>query len=98
VCERVCIHAGIRSCLRIYTCLNIDRIILHTFLCFIGYRCAYLISSGGVRLSPLGTSATNCGAVGGMRIGRGNRNYYMALQPFVGPSPLFQFLDPIHSR
>jgi hypothetical protein len=21
----------------------------------------------------------------------------MALQPFVGPSPLFQFLDPIHS-
>jgi hypothetical protein len=43
--------------------------------------------SGGVRLSPLGTSATiwpivpapgdgwyECGAVGGMRIGRGNRN------------------------
>jgi hypothetical protein len=22
----------------------------------------------------------------------------MALQPFVGPSPLFEFLDPIHSR
>jgi hypothetical protein len=22
----------------------------------------------------------------------------MALQPFVGPWPLFQFLDPIHSR
>jgi hypothetical protein len=39
-------------------------------------------SSVGVRLSPLGTPATNwprviddeCGAVGGMRIGRGNRN------------------------
>jgi hypothetical protein len=46
----------------------------------------FLVSWGGVRLSPLGTSATNwpivpapmiddeCGAVGGMRIGRGNRN------------------------
>jgi hypothetical protein len=22
----------------------------------------------------------------------------MALQPFIGPWPLFQFLDPIHSR
>jgi hypothetical protein len=22
----------------------------------------------------------------------------MALQPFLGPWPLFQFLDPIHSR
>jgi hypothetical protein len=22
----------------------------------------------------------------------------MAVQPFVGPWPLFQFLDPIHSR
>jgi hypothetical protein len=22
----------------------------------------------------------------------------LALQPFVGPSPLFQFLDPIRSR
>jgi hypothetical protein len=45
-----------------------------------------LVSSGGVRLSPLGTSATNwpivpapdddveCGAVGGIRIVRGNRS------------------------
>jgi hypothetical protein len=45
-----------------------------------------LVSWGGVRLSPLGTSVTNwpivpapddddeCGAVGGMRIGRGNRS------------------------
>jgi hypothetical protein len=44
------------------------------------------ILGAGVRLSPLGTSATNwpivqdpvdgdeCGEVGGMRIGRGNRN------------------------
>jgi hypothetical protein len=42
-----------------------------------------LVSQGGVRLSPLGTSATiwpivpvpdddECGAVGGMRISRGN--------------------------
>jgi hypothetical protein len=41
----------------------------------------FFVSWGGVRLSPLGTSATNwpivpapdddeCGAVGGMRIGR----------------------------
>jgi hypothetical protein len=52
-------------------------------------RCAkffVLVSWGGVRLSPLGTSATicpivpdpddrwyECGAVGGMKIGRGNR-------------------------
>jgi hypothetical protein len=45
----------------------------------------FLVSWGGVRLSPLGTSATvrpivpasdddECGAVGGMRIGRGNRS------------------------
>jgi hypothetical protein len=46
----------------------------------------FLVAWGGVRLSPLGTSATNwpivparpindvCGAVGGMRIGRGNRS------------------------
>jgi hypothetical protein len=47
----------------------------------------FLVSLGGVRLSPLGTSATVCllyqprmiddddyGAVGGMRIGRGNRS------------------------
>jgi hypothetical protein len=46
----------------------------------------FLVSLGGVRLSPLGTSATvgllyqprmiddyDYGAVGGMRIGRGNR-------------------------
>jgi hypothetical protein len=38
----------------------------------------FLISCGGVRLSPIDTSAINCpivddecGAVGGMRIGRG---------------------------
>jgi hypothetical protein len=46
----------------------------------------FLVSESGVKLSPLGTSATIsptvpapdyrwwCGAVGGMRIGRGNRN------------------------
>jgi hypothetical protein len=44
----------------------------------------FLVSLGGVRLSPLGTSATvglsrmiddvDYGAVGGMRIGRGSRN------------------------
>jgi hypothetical protein len=46
----------------------------------------YIVSLGGVRLSPLGTSATvgllyqprmiddDYGAVGGMRIGRGNRS------------------------
>jgi hypothetical protein len=68
-------------------------------------------------VSPLGTSATNgllyqprliddagCGAVYGMRIGRGNRStrrkpapmsvfiIIMALHPFVGPWPLFSFL------
>jgi hypothetical protein len=48
------------------------------------YHCD-LVSLGGVRLSPLGTSATvglldqpqiidGYGAVGGMRIGRGNRS------------------------
>jgi hypothetical protein len=44
----------------------------------------FLVSWGGVRLSPLGTSANiwpivpapddECGVVGGMRIGRGNRS------------------------
>jgi hypothetical protein len=41
----------------------------------------FFISLGGVRLSPLGTSATvgrmiddDYGALGGMRIGRGNRS------------------------
>jgi hypothetical protein len=47
----------------------------------------FLVSLDGVRLSPLGTSATvcllyqprmidddDCGAVGGMRFGRGNRS------------------------
>jgi hypothetical protein len=49
----------------------------------------FLVSWGGMRLSPLGTSAINwpivpapdddvdddeCGAVGGMRIGKGNRS------------------------
>jgi hypothetical protein len=50
-------------------------------------RSSYKVSLGGVRLSPLGTSATDgllyqprmiddddYGAVGGMRIGRGNRS------------------------
>jgi hypothetical protein len=45
------------------------------FVCFVSWS--------GVRLSPLGTSATNwpirmiddeCGAVGGMIIGKGNRS------------------------
>jgi hypothetical protein len=48
--------------------------------------CDMVVSLGGVRQSPLGTSATvvllyqpqmiddGCGAVGGMRIGRGNRS------------------------
>jgi hypothetical protein len=43
---------------------------------------SFLVSWGGIRLSPLGTSATNqprmvddeCGPVGGMRIGSGNRS------------------------
>jgi hypothetical protein len=39
----------------------------------------FLVSWSGVRLSPLGTSANiliddECGVVGGMRIGRGNRS------------------------
>jgi hypothetical protein len=45
----------------------------------------FIIFLSGVRLSPLGTAATNwpivpvpddgdCGAVGGMKIGRGNRS------------------------
>jgi hypothetical protein len=48
-----------------------------------GYDIYILVSWGGVRLSPLGTSATNwpiapapdddeCGAVGGMRLDRGS--------------------------
>jgi hypothetical protein len=48
-------------------------------------RVIVLVSWGGVRLSPLGKSATNCpfvptpdddecGAVGGMRICRGSRS------------------------
>jgi hypothetical protein len=53
-----------------------------TSLVFLSF---FLVSLGGVRLSPLGTSATvgllyqpwmiddDYGAVGGMRIGRGNR-------------------------
>jgi hypothetical protein len=48
-----------------------------------------IISWGGVRLSQLGTSATiwhiepddDCGAVGGMRIGRGNRSTRKKLAP-----------------
>jgi hypothetical protein len=50
------------------------------------------VSWGGVRLSPLGTSATNwpivpapdddeCGAVGGIRIGRGNRSTHRKPTP-----------------
>jgi hypothetical protein len=47
------------------------------------YHNIFLVSWGGVRLSPLGTSATNwptvsvpdeCGVVGGKRIFRGNRS------------------------
>jgi hypothetical protein len=54
----------------------------------------FLISWGGVRLSPLGTEATTgilyqhrmtdddeCGAVGGMRIGTGNRSTLIKLTP-----------------
>jgi hypothetical protein len=60
------------------------------FPCFHAYHCLgsflFLVSLGGVRLSPLGTSATvgllyqpqmideEYGAVGGLRIGRGNRS------------------------
>jgi hypothetical protein len=39
-----------------------------------------------------------CGAFGGMRIGRGNLIMPSLYSPFVGPWPFFQFLDPIHSR
>jgi hypothetical protein len=54
-----------------------------------------LVSWGGVRLSPLGTSVTNwpivpapdeCGAVGGMRIGKGNRS----IRRKPAPVPLCQ--------
>jgi hypothetical protein len=49
------------------------------------FRVLVLLSSGGVRMSPLGTSAIiwaivpspgddKCGAVGGMRNGRGDRS------------------------
>jgi hypothetical protein len=57
----------------------------------------FLVSLGGVRLSPLGTSATvgllyqplmidddNYGAVGGMRIGRGNRSTRRKPAPLRG--------------
>jgi hypothetical protein len=63
------------------------------FSCF---RFFFLVSLGGVRLSPLGTSATvgllyqpqmidddNYGALGGMRIGRGNRSTQR--KPAPGP-------------
>jgi hypothetical protein len=59
----------------------------------------FLVSLGGARLSPLGTSATNsllyqprkiddeCETVGGMRIGRGNRSTQRkpAPVPFCSP-------------
>jgi hypothetical protein len=62
----------------------------------------FLVSLGGVRLSPLGTSSTvgllyqprmiddDCGAVGGMRIGRGNRSTRRkpALVPLCPPQIL----------
>jgi hypothetical protein len=54
---------------------------------FLHYTLLFLLLLLGVRLSPLGTAATtglvyqsqmiddvDCGAVGGMRIGRGNRS------------------------
>jgi hypothetical protein len=54
-------------------------------VCFLSFF--FLISSGGVRLSPPGTSATiwpnvptpgdthdECGAIGGIKIRRGNQN------------------------
>jgi hypothetical protein len=54
----------------------------------------FLVSRGGVRLSPLGMSATNwpivlaqydyddeCGAVGEMRIGKGNRSTWRKPAP-----------------
>jgi hypothetical protein len=51
------------------------------FTCLSGYF-LFKFLWGGMRLSPLGTSATNwpivpapeCGALGGMRIGKGNRS------------------------
>jgi hypothetical protein len=63
----------------------------------------FLVSWGGVRLSPLGKSATNCllyqprmidgdecGAVGGMRIGRGSRS----TRRKPAPAPLYPLQIP----
>jgi hypothetical protein len=62
---------------------------------FLQTRMSSVLFWGGVRLSPLGTSATNwltvpaqmiddeCGAVGGMRIGKGNRS--TRRKPALGP-------------
>jgi hypothetical protein len=63
----------------------------------------FLISWGGVRLSPLGTPATiwpivpapddddddddECGALGGMRFGRGNRSTRRKLAPVLHCPP-----------
>jgi hypothetical protein len=65
----------------------------------------FLVSLGGVRLSPLGTSATVVllyqpqmidddvyGAVGGMRIGRGNRS----TRRKPAPVPIFPPQIPHH--
>jgi hypothetical protein len=66
--------------------------------------CFLLVSLGGVRLSPLGTSATvgllyqprmiddDYGAVGGMRIGRGNRSTQRKRAP--APLSLYVTLYP----
>jgi hypothetical protein len=66
----------------IYVTMNVLCKPMQEWTCFF----FFLVSLGGVRLSPLGTSATvgllyqprmiddDDGAVGGMRIGRGNRS------------------------
>jgi hypothetical protein len=63
---------------------------LFAIFLFVGF---FLVSLGGVRLSPLGTSATvgllyqhrmiddDYGAVGGMRIGSGNRSTWRKPAP-----------------
>jgi hypothetical protein len=72
---------------------------LTTILCFF-----FLVSLGGVRLSPLGTSATvgllyqprmiddDYGAVGRMRVGRGNRSTQRKRAP--APLSLYVTLYP----
>jgi hypothetical protein len=77
ICLQMCVHRDERQCRN-----SSPKRVLYFEGSFF-----FLVSLGGVRLSPLGTSATvgllyqprmiddgDYGAVGGMRIGRGNRS------------------------